>query len=159
MAAPALEASKSSRRRWAALLLGSALFHIVVLGGFAFRMPGIAALAEPQAMDVTLIDAPPFIRPLTVETADPPPPQTRVVVLDAPPRYAEKPAEAPTGEAADATDLFGPVFADGLWPRPVLVKSEPCDPRDDLERAEACRRELLLIGLASGAAAGAKAQP
>jgi hypothetical protein len=159
MAAAAFEASRSGRRRWAALLLASALFHVVVLGGFAFRAPGVAVLAEPQAMDVTLIEAPPFIRPLVIKTATPPPPQTRVVVLDAPPRYAEAPARAETEDAGDATDLFGPVFADGLWPRPVLVKSEPCDPKDDLEAAQACRRELLLIGLASEAAPGAKAQP
>jgi hypothetical protein len=144
------------RRRWAGLLVGSALFHVLVLGGFAFRMPAIHLYAEPSAMDVSLLQPPPFIRPLVTESAKPPP-KTRVVILDAPPRYA--PQKAPTGEAGDAVDLFGPVFADGLWPRPVLVKSEPCDPKDDPERAEACRRELMLIGLASDAAAGAKAHP
>ena len=155
MAAAAFEGSRS-RRRWAALLFASVIFHAVVLGGFAFRMPAAGIFTEPQVMDVTLIEAPPFIRPLVIESAKPPP--TRVVILDAPPRYAKAEA-APTGEAGDATDLFGPVFADGLWPRPVLVRSESCDPKDDPDRAETCRRELLLIGLASDGAAGAKAQP
>jgi hypothetical protein len=156
MAAASLEARTTTRRRWAALLVLSAAFHVLVLSGFALRMPALRPYAEPQAMDVSLVAPPPFIRPLVIATAKPPP-QTRVVILDAPPRYA--PQKAPTGEADDATDLFGPVFADGLWPRPVLVRSEPCDPKDDLEAREACRRELLLIGLASEAPAGAKAQP
>ena len=156
MRAPAPAATQSARRRWAGLLIASALFHAMVLGGFAFRMPTLQAYAEPRAMDVSLVQPPPFIRPLVIETARPPP-KTRVVVLDSPPRYA--PQKAPTGDAGDAVDLFGPVFADGLWPRPVLVKSEPCDPKDDPDRADACRRELMLIGLASDAVAGAKAQP
>jgi hypothetical protein len=156
MAGAGLEAQRTTRRRWAALLVLSAAFHVALLAGFAFRMPPLRPYTEPQAMDVSLVAPPPFIRPLVIETAKPPP-QTRVVILDAPPRYA--PQKAATGEAGDATDLFGPVFADGLWPRPLLVKSEPCDPKDEPERAEACRRELLLIGLASDAAAGAKAQP
>jgi len=155
MRAAAPEATRTACRRWAGLLLASALFHVVVLGGFAFRAPAIQAYAEPSEMDVSLVP-PPFIRPLVIETAAPPP-KTRVIILDAPPRHA--PQQAATGDAGDAVDLFGPVFADGLWPRPVLVKSEPCDPKDDPEQADACRRELMLIGLASDAAAGAKAQP
>src|SRR5690242_20443437 len=146
-----------ARRRWATLLTLSVAFHVMVLGGFAIRMPAIQAYAEPPAMDVALVEPPPFIRSLAIKTAKPPP-KTRVVVLDAPPRYTP-PAKAPTGDASDAADLFGPVFADGMWPRPLLVKSEPCDPKDDLEAAQVCRRELLLIGLASDAVAGAKAQP
>jgi hypothetical protein len=146
-----------ARRRWATPLTLSVAFHVMVLGGFAIRMPAIQAYAEPAAMDVVLAPSPPFIRPLAIRTAKPPP-KTRVVVLDAPPRFAQ-PAKAPTGDANDTLDLFGPVFADGMWPRPLLVKSEPCDPKDDLETAQACRRELLLIGLASDAVAGAKAQP
>jgi hypothetical protein len=157
MRAVSPEAVRTTRHRWETLLVLSALFHVMVLGGFAFRMPVIQAYAEPQAMDVALVQPPPFIRPLVIKTARPPP-KARVVVLDAPPRYA-KPDEAPTGDASDAVDLFGPVFADGMWPRPVLVKSEPCDPKDDVDDVQACRRELLLIGLASDAVAGAKAQP
>ena len=151
------EPVRTTRRRWATLLVLSGLFHVLVLGGFAIRMPAMQAYAEPPAMDVVLVQPPPFIRPLVIESAKPPP-KTRVVVLDAPPRYAA-PAKAPTGDAGDAVDLFGPVFADGLWPRPVLVKSEACDPNADLEALQACRRGLLLIGLASDAVAGAKAAP
>lgn len=149
-------ASRLGHRRWAFLLAASALLHAAVLGGFAFRMPTIRTAADTREIDVALVSPPPFVRPVVIETAKPPP-QTRLVVLDAPPRYA--PEMASTGEAADAADLFGPVFADGLWPRPMVVKSEPCDPKDDLAAREACRRELVLIGLASDAAAGAKAQP
>ena len=155
VAAP--EAQRTARRRWATLLTLSVATHVLVLGGFALRMPAILTYAEPAAMDVSLVQPPPFIRPLVIETARPPP-KTRVVLLDAPPRYAP-PAEAATGDAGDAVDLFGPVFADGMWPRPVLVKSEPCDPKADAAAAQACRRDLLLIGLASDAVAGAKAAP
>ncbi|HEY0647646.1 hypothetical protein [Phenylobacterium sp.] len=154
MRAPAPAATQSARPHWAGLLLASALFHALVLGGFAFRMPTIRTYAEPAPM--SLVQPPPLIRPLVIETAKPSP-KTRVVILYSPPRYASQ--TAPTGDAGDAVDLFGPVFADGLWPRPVLVRSEPCDPEDDPERADACRRELMLIGLASDAATGAKAQP
>ena len=112
-------------------------------------------------MAVSLVDPPPFVR--TARSAAPPEPEpspVRAVVLtDTPPRYATRSATAATGEASDVVDLFGPVFADGLWPRPVLVHSEPCDPKDTADRAEACRRETLLIGLASDAAARSKAQP
>lgn len=156
MRSAASEASRSTRRRWATLLVGSALLHAAVLGGFAFRMAPAPTAAQMQTMDVALVTPPPFIRPLVIERAKPPP-QTRVVVLDTPPRYA--PQMAATGDAGDATDLFGPVFDDGLWPRPVLVKSEPCDPKEELDVQEACRRELLLIGLASEPVAGSKAQP
>ena len=157
MRAAASGAVRKAPRRWAGLLVLSALVHVMVLGGFAFRMPALRAYAEPPAMDVVLVQPPPFIRPLVVETARPPP-KTRVVMLDAPPRYAP-PAKAATGDAGDAVDLFGPVFADGMWPRPMLVRSEPCDPRDDVEATQDCRRELMLIGLASDAVAGAKAAP
>lgn len=146
MRSAASEASRATRRRWAALLVGSALLHVAVLGGFVFRLAPVRTVAHTQAMDVTLVTPPPFIRLVVIESAKPPP-QTRVVVLDTPPRYA--PQAAATGDAGDATDLFGPVFDDGLWPRPVLVNSKPCDPKDELAEREACRRELVLIGLAA----------
>lgn len=146
------------RRRWAALLLLSAAFHALVLGAFALRLPAFQSYVGPQAMEVSLV-APRFDRPQQTPAAPrPQPTQTRVVVLGTAPRYAVA-AQAPTGQATDAADLFGPVFADGLWPRPVVVRSEPCDPRDPSEEAAACRRELMLIGLATEASAGAKALP
>jgi hypothetical protein len=157
MGAVTPEARRRARRRWAALLVLSGLVHVMLLGGFAIRIPALQAYPEPLAMDVVLVQPPPFIRPLVIQTAKPPP-NTRVVVLDAPPRYAP-PLKAATGDAGDAVDLFGPVFADGMWPRPVLVRTEPCDSNDDVEAPQDCRRELLLIGLASDAADGAKAAP
>jgi hypothetical protein len=157
MAAVAPHSSRSTRRRWAVLLGVSVLFHALLLGAFAFRMPAIRTSAAAPVMDVALVAAPPFTRPLAVATAKPTPPK-RVLVLQTPPRYVAA-EEAATGEAADAADLFGPVFADGLWPRPVLVRSEPCDPGEDPERAAACRRELLFIGLASEPPAGSNPRP
>lgn len=148
MAAARPEANGATRQRWAILLGLSAVFHAALIGGFAFRMPALSTPAATRAMDVALVP-PPFVRPLVLETAKPPP-ETRVVVLDTPPRYAPRTAE--TGDAGDAVDLFGPVFGDGMWPRPVLVKSEPCDPRDDLQAREACRRELLIIGMTAESA-------
>ena len=147
------------RRRWAILLGLSAVFHALVLSAFAVRMPALSPHADLQPMQVTLLDAPPFVRPqLTPAAQDPKPPQVRAIVLDTAPRYVAS-EKAPTGEARDSVDLFGPVFADGRWPRPVVVRSEPCEPDEDPERAAACRRELLLIGLASEPGAGSKAQP
>jgi hypothetical protein len=72
------------------------------------------------------------------------------VALDVAPRYAGEPVLAETGDASDAVDLFGPVFVDGMWPRPVVVRREPCDPDDPTPAGVACRRELLLIGPVSG---------
>ena len=148
--------TRPAARRWAALLALSVTFHVLVLGGFALRLPVLASYAEPQALDVTLV-APRYAPPVPPAAA-PRPVNTRVAVLPTAPRFSGPP-QAPTGEAGDAADLFGPVFADGRWPRPLLVSSEPCDPRDEPERLAACRRDLMLIGLASEPAAGSKAQP
>lgn len=154
-----LRAERRVRRRWAVLLGLSAAFHALVLSAFAVRMPALTPRTDLQPMQVTLIDAPPFVRPqIAPAAAQPQPAAIRATVLDTEPRYVARP-RAPTGEAADAVDLFGPVFADGRWPRPVVVRSEPCEPDEDAERAAACRRELLLIGLASEPRAGSKAQP
>ncbi len=144
------------------MLLGlSVLFHAVVLGGLSLGWRPTPGPAEASAMAVTLIDPPPFVRPApTIAPPEPQPAPVHAVVLaDTPPRYAPQPANAATGDAQDAVDLFGPVFADGMWPRPVLVKSEPCDPTNDPRRAETCRRETLLIGLASDRTAGSNPRP
>ena len=152
-------AGRLVRRRWATLLGLSAVFHVLILSAFAFRMPALTPHPDLQPMQVTLLNAPPFVRPQLAPAAPlPQPAPVRAIVLGAAPRYVA-PADAPTGEARDAVDLFGPVFADGRWPRPVVVQSEPCEPDEDPERAAACRRELLLIGLASEPRAGSKAQP
>lgn len=162
MAAVAPRRSRSTRARWAVLLGLSVLFHGLVLGGLSLGWPAATrGQAEAPTMAVTLIDPPPFVRtsPSPAATVPRPSALRAVIVADTPPRYAGPPAKAATGEARDAVDLFGPVFADGLWPRPVLVRSEPCDPKDDQDRTDACRRDVMLIGLASEAAAGANARP
>jgi hypothetical protein len=152
-------AGRRVRRRWATLLGLSAVFHALVLSAFAVGMPAVAFRSDLAPMDVSLVDAPPFVRPqLTPAAQQPEPPPVRAIVLGAAPRFVA-PETAATGEAGDAVDLFGPVFADGRWPRPVVVRSDPCEPEEDPERAAACRRELLLIGLASEPRAGSKAQP
>jgi len=159
MSARAPDAPWMARRPWTALLLLSALFHVAILGAFALQTPPVMMTADAAAMAVSFADPPPFIRPSAIaKSSRPHRTRPRLVMLDAPRRYAAS-AQAATGEAADAVDLFGPVFADGLWPRPLLVRSEPCDPEDDPDTTGACRRELMLIGLASEPPAGSKAQP
>jgi hypothetical protein len=148
------------RRRGAVVLATSAAAHMAVLAAFALHQPRAIAPTALPAMTVSLAPAPVFVRPRSAATAPRPrPTQARVVCVDAvAPRYAAS-AQAATGDATDAVDLFGPVFADGLWPRPVRVASAPCDPHDMSERGLACRRDLMLIGLASDAAARSKAGP
>lgn len=158
MSVPGLRASPPGRR-WTGVLLLSAACHVAALGGLALRLPmgpPVAAVAGP---DVAMMRAPPLVRlPTSPAVAPTPAPETRLVVLDTPPRFAG-PELAAAGDASNGLDLFGPVFADGMWPRPMVLGGVPCDPEEEPERAEACRRELMLIGLASEATAGSKAQP
>jgi len=143
--------------RWTGLLLLSTAFHVALLGGLALRLP--LGSAPPAPADVSLVPAPILVRLSTSPPAAPKPPaRVPLFVLDTALRYAA-PVEAPTGQASDVVDLFGPVFADGQWPRPVVVRSEPCDPAEPPERREACRRELVLIGLATEPRAGSNAEP
>ena len=158
MSVPGLRASPPARR-WAGVLLLSALLHVAMLGGLALRLPMGAPVAAAAGPEVALMPAPPLVRlPASAPVAPSPAPQTRLVMLDTEPRFAG-PEQAATGDGSDALDLFGPVFADGMWPRPMALGRVACDPEEEPERAEACRRELMLIGLASDAAAGSKAQP
>jgi hypothetical protein len=161
MTAVAPRRSRSTRRRWATLLGLSMLFHAAVLGGLSLGRPVAHGQGEAPAISVTLIDPPPFVRTSTsaLRPVPKPTPTRSVVLADPPPRHAAQPATAATGEAGDAVDLFGPVFADGLWPRPVVVKSEPCDPHATTPAGDDCRRQLLLIGLAPRGANGADSQP
>jgi hypothetical protein len=147
-------------RRWAALLGLSAAVHGAVLAGFAFRRPPTSRIVALTVIGVSLAPRVPFARPTPSAPRPEAPPVRRpaVVLATTAPRHAAS-IDAATGEAGDAVDLFGPVFADGLWPRPVLVRQEPCDPDEPAQARDLCRREVLLIGLASDAAPGAKAQP
>jgi hypothetical protein len=147
---------RRTARRWAALTALSVVFHAAVLGAFALRLPASGYHVAPSVMDVSLAP-PPFVRPIALAAAPRPEPvDARLTILPTAPRYVAK-AQARTGDAGDAADLFGPVFADGVWPRPILVRSEPCDPDEAL--GADCRRELMLMGVASDAAGGAKAGP
>jgi hypothetical protein len=157
--AAGLHPSRRDRRRGGAVLLLSVLAHAAVLGALTERTAAGPARAEVAAMEVSLAPAP-LVRasPAPALPAPRPPVVVRVAALSpVAPRYAAM-ASAATGEAADAVDLFGPVYADGLWPRPVKVASAACDP-EERERDPDCRREVMLIGLASGPAAGSKAAP
>jgi hypothetical protein len=158
MAASA-SASRSARRRWATVVALSAGLHALVLSGLAFNVATGPRTLSLSTIDVSLAPVAPLVVPQRTPSAPKPRPvQGRVVPMDASPLYAAS-AEAPTGEARDAVDLFGPVFDDGMWPRPVVVARAPCEGDADLRRAADCRKELLLIGLASDAAAGSNAGP
>jgi hypothetical protein len=152
-----LGASRQARQGTLLLLLSIA-FHAGLLAALAWHAPTFATRAGPPAMAVVLV-APPLVRARAVAT-----PQTQahahrpriVGPAHGEPRYAA--AAAPTGEATDAVDLFGPVFADGLWPRPVRVGRAPCDAQAR-ERDPGCERDVMLIGLASGSPARSNAAP
>lgn len=145
-------------RRLAALFGLSAAGHMALLGGFAFTTATAPFPAVSETHDVVLVAPFPVIRPAPARTASAAA-APQVIVADAAPRMS---ARAAAGETAPASvDLFGPVFSDGLWPRPLLVGALPCETDDDVrpEDVEVCRRELRLIGLASDAVAGANAPP
>jgi hypothetical protein len=148
-------------RRGLAVVLASAALHAAVLGAWALHAPHSPGLAELPAMTVSLVPAPVFAHPPATAAAapQPRPSPTRVIRTDqVAPRYAAA-AEAPTGDAGDAVDLFGPVFADGLWPRPVRVGRAPCDADEISRRGADCQRDLMVIGLASDAVARSNAGP
>ena len=154
-----LRASKRAGRRAGTLLL-SVTLHGLLLGALALRLPAVAPVGGLAAPDIDVVPATALVRVSTAAPAPKTPAATRsrAIVSAAAPRYAGPP-QAQTGEASDAVDLFGPVFADGQWPRPLVVKSEPCDPHEATPKGDDCRRELLLIGLAPGGAAGADSRP
>lgn len=133
-------------------------FHAALLGVLAFGIsPSGPGFASPGEIRVVLIDPPPFVR---LRTGGPAPrPEVVRLVAEAPSERRADPPGDPADDGAGSVDLFGPVFADGMWPRPVLVRTRPCDPKGVTEADAACRRDRLLIGLASDAAAGANARP
>ena len=150
--------SLRTRRRVGVLLLSAAL-HALLLGALALRLAPVGPPVGAASADVSFVAAPALVRwaraapvPRAPETP------SRAIVSAAAPRYVGPP-QAATGDASDATDLFGPVFADGQWPRPVLVRSEPCDPHDPTPQGDDCRRQLLLIGLATEAQPGSNPRP
>lgn len=159
MAASGSAASHASRRRWASVVALSAGLHVLVLGGLAFRAADAPRQLSLATFDVGLAPPPPFAVPRRAPAA----PairatQGRIVPIEAAPRFAPS-ARASTGEAADALDLFGPVFADGMWPRPAVMARTRCAEEAESEPSSPCRRELLLMGLASEPAARSNAGP
>src|SRR4051795_13272444 len=100
MTAVAPRKPRSTRRRWAALLGLSVLFHAVVLGGLSLGWPVAHGQVEAPAMAVTLVDPPPFVR--TQRSSTPPEtassPVRAVIVAETPPRYVAPPAGAATGD-------------------------------------------------------------
>lgn len=159
MSASASATSRAHRRRWATVIALSAGLHALVLGGLAFRVMDDPRPLSVTAFDVSLASVAPFARPSPAPPSPKPlPTQGRIVPMDAAPRYSAT-AEAPTGGASDAVDLFGPVFDDGMWPRPLVVARSACPDEPDAERTAACRRELLLIGLASEPPDGSNRAP
>lgn len=160
MAAAASAASRPTCRRWATVVALSAGLHALVLGGLAFRVAESPRVLSLTTLDVSLAPALPFAIPASAPVAPKPlPKEGRIVPMEpTAPRFAVT-DRAGTGDAGDAVDLFGPVFDDGMWPRPMVVARAPCDPEEDFERAAACRRKLLLIGLASEPRDGANRGP
>ncbi|MBW8815870.1 MAG: hypothetical protein JF588_20825 [Caulobacterales bacterium] len=150
MRVAASRAQGKRRAKTIGLVLLSAALHVAMLGALAIRMPVAVAHVDAPAVEVSLVPAAWIVRAQpaahvpTIRSTQP-----HVVETDIAPRYADAPVQAATGEAADAVDLFGPVFADGLWPRPVRVRRPACEAGDDNAAAEDCRRDAVLIGLAS----------
>lgn len=131
------------RRRGAAVFVLSILFHGLVLGWFAVRQDRVLDDAEPAAVEAQILDIARLPRPpeprADAET------DTSPVIHLAPiaPRYVGRPATAGGGKGPAGVDLFGPVFADGQWPRPWTANLRDCDPATDPELSgPACRREL-----------------
>lgn len=123
------------------VLVLSILLHGLVLGWFALRQdrtPDDAAqqVVEVQILDVSRLPRPPAAKP----TDDDAPIPVRPVVLPIAPRYAGPPAAGRGAGGGGGVDLFGPVFADGRWPRPRVLRD--CDPVADPDMSSpACRRE------------------
>ena len=143
MAAVAIGSVGSERTRRRALVLGlSILVHGLVLGWFAFRQDRVIEDAATPAVEIQLLDVAKLPRPparTDDEDAEPPPVVVQPVFPVAP-RYVGPPVEAGGGRER-GVDLFGPVFADGEWPRPWMSRN--CDPVSDPELSSpACRREL-----------------
>lgn len=157
MAPSAPAVSNANRRRWASVVALSAGLHVLVLGGLAFRVAPGPRAASIAAFDVSLAPMARFVAsapaPATPKAL---PTQGRIAPMEAAPRHAAG-AQVSAGEAG--VDLFGPVFDDGMWPRPLVVASGVCKDEPDVERSPACRRELLLIGLATEPRAGSNPAP
>lgn len=135
--------SDKLRRRSLVLVL-SILAHGLILGWFAFRHDRTLDDALVPAVDVQILDIARLPRPPPANSADAEvetPAVTRTVLPIAP-RYVDAPPAAGDGKER-GVDLFGPVFADGEWPRPRTLRD--CDPVSDPEMTgRDCQRELTV---------------
>lgn len=128
------------RRPQALVLVLSVLFHGLVLGWFAIRQDRtpaetVSEVVEVQILDVTKLPKP----PAATSEGEATPAPARPLVLPIAPRYAG-PLVTGVGDSDGGVDLFGPVFADGHWPRPRVWRD--CDPVADPDLSSpACRRE------------------
>lgn len=141
-AATGIIGSDGSRRRTLVFVV-SILFHGLVLGWFAFRQDRLVEDAEAPAVEIQLLDIAKLPRPPSRADEDDAR-QAPVVrpILPIAPRYVGPPATAGGGKER-GVDLFGPVFADGEWPRPWTPRD--CDPVADPElTSPGCRRELAI---------------
>jgi hypothetical protein len=133
-------AGSTVRRRRTLVFVLSILLHGLVLGWFAFRQDRTPEDAAAPAVVVQLLDIAKLPRPPSradEENAS----EAPVIrpVFPVAPRYVGPPA-GEGGAKERGIDLFGPVFADGEWPRP-WTRSD-CDPVTDPEMTgPACQRE------------------
>ncbi|MBL8773699.1 MAG: hypothetical protein JNK30_20105 [Phenylobacterium sp.] len=140
----ALELRGLARRRGRLLLtlILSLALHGGVLGWFALRQDSATPPSETPAIEVQLVEAPRQARadPTASLSRRADPARTTPDATDPQPRYAAPPTHGAGGEQG-GVDLYGPVFADGRWPRPRLVLRR-CDPLKDPDLSSPeCRRE------------------
>lgn len=144
MAAVAIGSVGSERTRRRTLVFAlSILLHGLVLGWFAFRQDPLTDDAAAPAVEIQLLDVAKLPRPPSRadENNTDQPPVVRPVFPVAP-RYVGPPSPAGGGRER-GVDLFGPVFADGEWPRPWTPRN--CDPVADPEMTSpGCQRELAI---------------
>lgn len=132
------------RQRRTLVFVLSILLHGLVLGWFAFRQDRTPEDAAAPAVVVQLLDVAKLPRPPSradEENAS----EAPVIrpVFPVAPRYVGPPAGEGGGAKDRGVDLFGPVFADGEWPRP-WTRSD-CDPVTDPDMTgPACQRERAI---------------
>ena len=136
-------AGSTVRQRRTLVFVLSILLHGLVLGWFAFRQDRTPEDAAAPAIVVQLLDVAKLPRPPSradEENASEAP--VFRPVFPVAPRYVGPPV-GEGGAKERGVDLFGPVFADGEWPRP-WTRSD-CDPVTDPEMTgPACQRERAI---------------
>lgn len=134
--------TERTRQRTLVFVL-SILLHGLVLGWFAFRQDRTPEDAVALAVVVQLLDVAKLPRPPSrADQEDALAAPVIRPVFPVTPRYVGPPASE--GGAKDrGIDLFGPVFADGEWPRPWMRSA--CDPVADPDMTgPACEREQAI---------------